>query len=175
MPSSLPFFSCPLLHLRLLFFHIVSCSIYRSLLSLPSVLHTFLHLSSSSYFPLWAPFSSRSYSSTSPSWFLLLSLFVFIPPSYSLAIHSYHFLCYPMFFFISIPSGPTWKHVGYISIYLFRRVCVCGVCVCVCTFCRQKSALVLPKWEIHFYFALYHLPQSHLEKCIYRRRSLCEH
>lgn len=53
--SSFAFLSyCLLLHLLVL-------------LSLPSVLHTFLHLSSSSYFPLWAPFSSRSYSSTSPS------------------------------------------------------------------------------------------------------------
>ena len=118
---------------RLFFFHIRSRSIYSSLLSSPSVLHTFLHLSLSPSF----------FSSASPSWFLLLYLFVFIRPADSLATYSCHFLSRPVFY-ISIPAGLTWKHIYiYLAIFPFlyldkKFVCVC-VCACVCARLVDKS------------------------------------
>lgn len=69
-------------------------------------------------------------------WFLLLSLFVFIHPFYSLVIHCCPFLYYLLFFYIFILAFFTWKYVGYISLYLDKSMCACA-CACVCTFGRR--------------------------------------
>lgn len=77
-------------------------------LSFPSVVHTFLHPSLSSSLSMLLFFHFSPLIST--------VVYMFIHPSYSLANHCYHFL---LLFYISIPAGPTWKHIGSISSHSF--------------------------------------------------------
>lgn len=166
--------ACLLLHLCFFFpFDTLSRSIYPVFI----VFSVAFHLSFVLFYislcrllsSLWTSYSSRSYSSISPSWLLLLSLCLFILPIPSPSTSSFYvILCFATFPFLQAPLRST------LAIFpvMYLELCV-FVCVRACTFGRQESALVLPKWEIHFCFALYHLPWSHLERCIYGRHGLC--
>lgn len=167
---------CLLLHLCLLFFDILSRSIYLIFI-VPSIRPSYFslcpHLSLCG-----SPFLSRPIR-LFPSRFLLLPFFVFIPLSIPLPSIA-NTLSVILFFNISIPAGPTWKNFRYFSPQSFRHELRCVLTM----YAHLESVLVFLKWEIYFLicvlfcvfcFFFNRLPWSHLEKCIYRRRGLCEH
>lgn len=150
--SSAPFLYAFCFIIVLFCFHILSHCIYPSLLSFQSVLHIFLHLYLSSYLAPQASFSSRPHFFKFPpldcDCCLCLCLSINPIPSLSTDTTLSALLCFSTFPPLQASVG---RMLAAISISLFRA-CVNVCAVCVSTFGRQDSALVLPKWEIHFCF-----------------------
>ena len=99
---------------------------FPCLYCLPSVLHTLLHLLFLTYFSMRAVFSFQSHSFISVVCVYSCHLF----PS------SLHFIL--EFFNVSVPAGPIWKHIGYLSSYLYIQQFQC-VFVCVCAHLLDNS------------------------------------